>query len=270
VAVTDGNPNAATAIAAGSVFGSQGFTPSDELASSADGTADKPRYGGFGIGFNSGQFKAGGFKGSNTDLAFSGLNFGLTDKVRLIIPVSLSYLKIEGAQVAGAGLNFVLPIRLRAMDKDNPFNWRVTPLAGVSLRASEDLASGTLLWQLGVINTIDYRVNPKLVVCVVNQLTMYRSIAVNYGGYHFDAKIDQQIMKNGLRFVTPLSKRVIGDIMVIDTRFLKDAAVKQFTTIGGSLSLRATKSYNLTLGGNYDTGDNFKAWSVGFSSAWRW
>lgn len=271
LAVTDGNPNSATAVAAAGTFTGQGFTPADEILAGIDAaTGGNPRYGGFGIGFNAGKFEAGDFKGNNYDFSLTGLNVALGERVRLVTPISLGYLKVEGAQVAGAGINFALPIRFQVMNKDNPFNWRLTPLAGIGLRGSADLAGGALLWQAGATNTIDYKVAPKLVLCLINQFTFHRSIGINYGDYHFDPKIDQQIMKNGVRAVTPLSPRVIGDFFVVDTRFLKAAAVKGFQTYGGSLSFRATPSYNLTLGANYDTGDRFKAYSIGLSSAWRW
>ena len=271
IAVTDGNPLAVTALSAASSFMAQGFTPADEFTATFDDGADgKPRFGGLGIGFNAGKFEAGDFKGSNYDFSLSGLNIGLGDNVRLVTPISFSFLDVEGAKVAGGGISVALPIRLRTMSKDNPFNWRVTPIAGIGLRGSVDLASGALLWQAGVANTVDYKVAPKLVVCVINQFTLHRSIKVEYGDYSFDPKIDQQILKNGLRFVTPFNKRLIGDFFVVDTRFLKDAAVKSFETFGASVSLRATKSFNVSLGANYDTGDKFKAYSVGLSSAWRW
>ena len=271
LAVTDGNPNSATALAAGSTFTGQGFTPADEIVAGLDDAAGgKARFGGFGIGFNAGKFEAGDFKGTNYDFSITGLNVGLGERVRLVTPIALSFLKVEGAQVAGAGINFALPIRLRVMNKDNPFNWRVTPIAGVSLRGSADLAGGALLWQAGVTNTVDYKATPKLVVCMINQATFHRSIGVTYGDYRFDPKIDQQVLKNGLRLVSPFSPRVIGDFFAVDTRFLKAAAVKNFQTYGGSLSFRVTPSYNISLGANYDTGTRFKAYSVGLSSAWRW
>ncbi len=268
LAVTDGNPNSATAVAAAGTFTGQGFTTADEIMAGLDG--GKARYGGFGIGFNAGTFEAGDFKGSNYDFSLTGLNLGLGESVRLITPISFNYLKVEGAQVAGMGINFALPIRLQTMNKDNPFNWRVTPIGGVSLRGSADLAGGALLWQAGVTNTIDYKAAPKLVVCMINQATFHRSIGITYGDYHFDPKIDQQILKNGLRVVSPLTPRLIGDFFAVDTRFLKAAAVKSFETFGGSLSFRATPNYNVSLGANYDTGTRFKAYSVGLSSAWRW
>jgi hypothetical protein len=272
-AVTDGNPNAATAQSANGTFTSQGFTSTDEIVAATDETgagSAKPRLGGFGIGFNAGQFKAAGMTGTNTDFSFSGLNIGLGDKVRLLTPINLDYLKIEGAKVYGGGINLALPVRLQAMDKTNPWNWRLTPLAGLNVRGSEDLASGGLLWDAGLVNSIDYRVSPQLVVCVINQATEHKSMTVSYGSYHFNPNIDQQILKNGVRAVVPITRRVIVDGFVVETNFLKSAAVKQFTTFGGSVSLRTTKSYNLSLGANYDTGSNFKAWSVGLSSAWHW
>lgn len=272
VAVTDGNPNSATAAAANGSFLSQGFTPTDEIAdgAAAGTTGTKPRFGGLGIGFNAGRFEAGTFKGETIDFSLTALNLGLGGRVRLVVPLSVNYLKVAGAQVAGAGMNFALPIRLVAMDKETRWNWRVTPLAGASVRASIDLAGGALLQQFGVINSVDYRVNPRLVVCVVNQLTQHKSVKLEFGDFSFDPKVDQQILKNGLRLVTPLSLRLTGDVFAIDTRFLKAAAVKQFYSLGGSLSLRASPRFNLGLGANYDSGDSFKSYSVGLSSAWKW
>lgn len=271
LAVTDGNPNSATALAANSIFTAQGFTPADEILSNLDESGtDKPRYGGFGIGFNAGTFKAGDFKGQNYDFSITGLNFAVGEHTRLITPISLNYIKVEGASIAGLGFNAALPVRLRTMSKENPFNWRLTPVAGMAVRGSADLAGGALLWQAGLTNTIDYKANPKLVVCMVNQLTYHRSIGVTIGDYKFDPKIDQQILKNGLRIVSPLTPRIIGDFFIVDSRFIKSAAVKSFETFGGSLSFRASKSYNLSLGANYDTGSKFKAYSVGLSSAWHW
>ena len=274
IAVTDGNPNSATVSAAGNLFMTQGFTPTDEIADGLDnsnsaGPATKPRFGGFAIGFNSGHFKAGAFSGTNTDFSASVLNFG-GEQVRFVAGIGASLLDVEGAKVYGATVNFSLPIRFQTMSKDNPYNWRLTPVAGISARASADLGDGALLWQAGLVNTIDYKVAPKLVVCMVNQFTFHKSISLNYDDYSFDPRIDQQMAKNGFRFVTPLTPRVIGDFFVLDTRYLKTAAVKSFETFGASVSLRATKTFNLGLAANYDTGSNYKAWSVGLSSAWHW
>lgn len=277
IAVTDGNPNASTAVAANAVFASQGFTSADEFGgefspddAAATGADAKPRFGGIALGMNAGKFSAGGFDGTMYDFSVTPLNFG-NDTVRLLMPVDFNYLKLDaGSEVAGAGINFALPIRVSQMSKTNPWNWRITPLAGINVRGSLDLASLSPLWQAGIISTVDYKAAPKLVVSMVNQFTMHKSFSVKYDDLDFDPEIDQQILKNGFRFVTPLTRRVIADAFIVNTRFLKDAAVKDFMSYGASLAFRVTRSWNFVLGGNYDNGKNFKAYSVGLSSAWKW
>ncbi len=272
VAVTDGNPNASTAVAANGIFMSEGFTPADQL--SFEGNAPRPNFGGFGIGFNSGRFAAkvagGTLSGEFAELGLTWFNLGLGDRVRLLAPFSASYLTIDNTAVYGVGQSLSLPIRILIMDKTNPWNWRLTPVAGISARASIDALSGAVIWHAGLVNSIDYRVNHRLIVCLVDQLTTHQGLPVKYGDYSFDSEVDQLIAKNGLRLVTPLTKRLIGDLYFIDTRFLNAAAVKQFETVGASISLRATKKYKLSLAANYDFGNNYKAYSVGLTSAWNW
>jgi hypothetical protein len=272
IAVTDGNPTSATAVAANSAFTGQGFTSADELADGSDtgGSASKPKFGGISLGMNAGKFEAGAFEGTIYDVSGTLLNFG-GEKVRFLIPVNLNFLELDsGSQVGGAGISLAMPVRLRQMSKDDKVNWRVTPLGGVSVRGSVDLASLSPLWQVGVVNTVDYRASNKVVLSMVNQVTMHRSIAIAYDDLDFDPKIDQLILKNGVRLTTPFSKRVIADAFAVDTRFLKDAAIDQFWTLGASLAFRVTQRWNLVLGTNYDTGDDFKAFSGGISSAWKW
>ncbi|MES2692417.1 MAG: hypothetical protein V4773_03015 [Verrucomicrobiota bacterium] len=277
IAVTDGNPTAATAVSATSSFTSQGFTPLDELGDNTDTAsgASKPKFGGVSLGLNAGEFEAGLFSGKVYDISGTLFSFG-GETVRLVMPFSFNYLELDtGSKVGGAGTSLALPIRFMKMGKDgngniNGLNWRVTPLFGVSVRGSVDLASLSPLWNAGVVNTIDYPISPKLVISMVNQFTMHRSISIAYDDLDFDPNIDQQIIKNGLRLTTPFNRRWVADGFAVDTRFLKDAAVKQFWTFGGSLAFRATQRWNLVLGLNYDTGDDFKAFSGGLSSAWKW
>jgi hypothetical protein len=104
---------------------------------------------------------------------------------------------------------------------------------------------------------------------VVNQFTVHRSLTVKYSTYKFDPNVSQEMLKDGVRLVTPLSSRTTGDVFVIETNYLKDAAVQSFTTIGTSLSYRITPKSNITLGANFDTGRDYRSWSVGLSSAWK-
>ena len=273
VAVTDGNPNSSTAQMSDSMFFSQGFTPAMDLpfegtAAASEAAAPGPRFTGLGIGFNSGEFKAAGIKGDNTDVDIP-FGYHFTDRVSLAANIPLNYLTIDDAKVYGVGLNLALPVRVEIMDKANPWNWRISPLAVISARGSEELAGGGVIWMAGLTNTVDYRVNHQLILGLVNQLTFHHSLAVKYGSDSFDPNVDQEILKTGLRAVTPLSPRLTLDGFVIETNFLKAAAVKSFTTFGTSVSFRLTQKVNVTLGLNYDTGSNYNSFAVGLSSAWK-
>jgi hypothetical protein len=266
-AVTDGNPNAATGAMANSTFLTEGFTPVDEIL--PEDPASSPSLSGFGLGFDAGRFTAAGLSGQIADFAIP-MRWKLSEKVGLTINIPLDYMTLEGAKIYATGLNLAVPIRLATMNAEEPWNWRVTPLFGAAARASEDLASGVALWQVGLSNSVDYRVNHKLIVCLVNQLTDYHSFKVTFGGYSFEPEVKQQILKNGMRVVSRLTKRVTGAFFLLDSRFLKQAVVKQFTSIGGSLAFRVTRTMNMQLGGNFDTGTAFKSWSLGLSSAWKY
>jgi hypothetical protein len=282
VSVTDGNPSSTTASSTREDFQNFGMTQVGEfdfgegaILAAEEGVG----LGGFGLGFNSGRFEADvagvSYEGQFAEIGFAWLNVGLGDRVRLVAPISASYLTIEGTAVYGLSQSFALPIRILQMNKTDRWNWRLTPIGGVNVRVSPDALSGSLLWNAGLVNSIDYRVNRRLIVCLINQATVFRSIPVEYSDYSFDADIDQIIAKNGLRFVTPITRRIVGDVFFIRTDFLEEAAVENFYTFGASVSFKATKRFNLTLGANYDIGetdtdDEFKSYSVGLSSAWRW
>jgi hypothetical protein len=275
IAITDGNPTSGTALAASSTFESQGFTSSEEMqqadASESGAAAPaKSKFGGIAVGMNFGVFDAAGFEGVVYDISGTLLDFG-GERVRMVVPINFNFVQLDGGgDIGGAGISFCFPIRLKLMGRDQPWNWRVTPLAGASLRGSVDLGGLSPLWQVGFVNTVDYRINKKLVVSAVNQITMHRSVKIAYDDLNFDPNVDQQILKNGVRFSTPFSRRVIADAFVVHTNFLKDAAVDQFWSVGANFSFRVAQKWSLVLGGNYDTGDNFKAYSLGLTSAWRW
>jgi hypothetical protein len=268
---TDGNPNAATNQRADDRIQQDGFTDVAELFvedAAADSGGGRRNFSGFGLGFNSGRFEAGDLEGTKTIVSIP-FRIALSDRVALSGAVPFEYLTVEDASIYGVGLTLGLPIKLMAMDAEKRLNWRVTPAVGVSARGSVDLASGGAMFEYGVTNTLDYRINKRVIICMVNQVTGYQSFSVEYDEYEFDPNIKQLILKNGLRGVYRFTNRLIGDVFFLDTRFTEDAAVDQFFTLGGSLGYKLTRKASLRVGFNYDTGDDFKAWSVGLSSAWK-
>lgn len=277
-AVTDGNPGATTNKMANSALGTFGFTPTNELAfttpvaeASVSGSAAsdaKPRYSGIGLGLNSGHFEAKGMKGSVSQFEMP-FSKSLGDRVSIAGSIPIDYLDLGGGKVYGMGLNLGVPVRIQTMKESNPWGWRITPTLGVSARGSKDLAGGGVIWSGGLTNSVDYRVKPGLIVCMINQLCIYNSVAITRGDYKFDPQVDQQIVKNGFRVAGMPAKRLMLEAFVIRTDFLKDAYVKDFMTYGGAVTWVLPRRFNLALGANFDNGKDFKSWSVGLSSAWH-
>lgn len=275
LSTSDGNPNATTAEAAGDIFVTEGFLPAESLAdeaeASAAGRAPQKRAMNLNLGFNAGRFDVGGFSGSKIDFSGSLPLIAARENVGLNLGAGVTQVSVAGGRSQSGAVNLTLPFRLAAMERDRPFTCRLIPFAGFSLEHSDEFDTTGLLWQVGVIHTLDYRATPRLVLSVVNQFSLHHSSAGDVLGTEIDdLGIEQQILKNGIRAVTPLGKRLIAEGFVVETNFLRDAAVKSFTTFGGAISWRATQRYNLSLAANYDTGRHFNARSLGFSSAWHW
>ena len=274
MAITDGNPNAITARLANSSLSQFAFTPLGDTpaASSApSGTtgttpAAKPNLSGLGIGLNSGHFTAAGIQGqkSEIDLPF---HKSLTDRVSLSGVVPLEYMNVQGGKAFDLGLVLGLPIWMVQRVAEQPWNWRLTPMVGFSLGGSEDLAGGGLIWNVGLTSCEGVDLG-KVTLDFVNQFSVYQSATVRYSGYKFNPDVDQEILKNGVRLSGALAPRFRYDIFIVETNFMRTAAVQSFTTYGGSLCWLRGSRFNLTLGANIDEGSNFNAWSVGLASAW--
>ena len=278
MALTDGNPNASTARMASTSFTQFGFVPlaysqtasgaSSKADSSAAGasSASKPRLSTFGIGLNSGHFSAAGIQGqkSELDVPFSKQ---LTDRVGLAGVIPLDYMNVQGGKVYGLGLVLGLPIWMVQQGDDQPWSWRLTPMVGLSLGGSEDLAGGGLIWNAGLTSCEGIDLG-RVTIDFVNQYADYQSATVKYSGYKFNPDVDQGIFKNGVRASGPILPRIRYDVFIIETQFIHPAAVKSFTTYGGSVCFLTGSRFNATVGANIDDGPGFKAWSVGLSSAW--
>ena len=278
LAVTDGNPNASTARMATTSFTRFGFTPLADTQGSggpASGSSTltgngagngKPGLSSFGIGLNSGRFNAAGLQGQNSEIDLP-FHKQLTDRVGLDGVIPLDYLDINGGKAYGIGLVMGLPVRIVTRTAEQPWTWRVTPMLGVSARGSKDLAGGGLIYDAGLTSCEGIALG-KVVLDFVTQYAAYRSATVAISSYKFNPDVDQGILKNGVRLSSSLAPKVRYDVYLVTTDFVHAAAVKSFTTYGGSLCYLTGARFNVTVGANFDNGNNFKAWSAGLSSAW--
>lgn len=268
----DGTPQSTTAKMSDALTQTIGLTPASELVAEAAGVATpaaRTGFSDFGFGINSGQFKLFGVKGTYSDFVIP-FTVVIDENITLAISIPLNYLYVEGSSSYGAGINLALPFRIFRMGRDCRFNWKLAPVVGMQARFNTDLDSANAIWTAGVVNAIDFRVNRRLILSFVNQLTFYSSTVINYDDYRTDPAINQQILRNGLRAVTPVNRRLILEVFAFETNFLQDATVDDYTTIGSALSFRLTKKGSITVGANYDFGSHYRSWSVGMKSIWSY
>jgi hypothetical protein len=183
-------------------------------------------------------------------------------------------LEFDSLKVYILPVSLTIPVTFLHMDQSSPWNWRIAPFAGIE---DELITSGTsigdlfttqseVLWSAGVVNTLDYRINHWLIVSAVDQYSYYQTLTEGTAGEY----IDQDILKNGLRLTTPIYPRLLASLYGLRTDFLHAALVKNYYTIGGTLSFLTTRTMTLGLSANTDSGNGYHAWDVGFRGAWRW
>ncbi|MDR2512413.1 MAG: hypothetical protein LBD01_01230 [Puniceicoccales bacterium] len=291
IALTDGNPMASTARTANSIFFSEGFThfsdifvpeiyvPTHGGATASQAEAGTPadaipvelaphkRFGGIALDFSGGSFKAGDFKGNYAEFAIP-MRFRIARPVDLSLAVRSNYLEVEGAQAVGIGFSAALPIHIFSANAQNFCNWTLAPFSTTSATASWDLGSGGLIWATGAINTLDFRINKHFAVSLINQISYHKSVelSVNYDSdeYKLDPGVSQWISKNGLRLAASLGESFQAEAYAVETFFLKETAVKDYTTLGLAFNWQVARSFGMRLGGNYDFASDYSSFGANF------
>ena len=274
VAVSDGNPNSATAFSAAQTynqFGSSAGLTRDEMES-PDGAEQSSH---LGLEAEVGRFDASGFSGTTYALPLYA-NFQLTDRVGLALNIPLKYIELEGADIFSVGVGIGLPIKVIKRTKDRPWFWQVTPSGGVLGAGSEDLATGDLLTQGGLTSLLEHRFK-WLTLAMGNQVSWLEGVAMDIGDFQFDPGVSQQIVKNGLKASVPFGRRWIFELYGIHTKFLENASVDEYVTVGGDIGFRssgkpgsARKKRGYVKAGIYsDVGNDYSSQVVRFGTGWR-
>ena len=291
IALTDGNPMSDTARTASSVFFSEGFThfsdifvPEIYVPTHGGAIASQPgagsavdaipvelaphrRFGGIALNFAGGSYKSGGFKGTYSEFSVP-MRFRIAGPVDLALAVRANYHEVEGAQAFGGSFTAALPIHIFAMDARRFCNWTLTPFSSSSATGSWDLGSGGLIWMAGAVNTLDFRINKYFAVSLINQISHHKSVKVSASydskQYTLDPDVSQWLSKNGLRIVTSLGESFQMEAYAIETFFLKDAAIKDYTTLGLSINWQVSRGFGMRLGGNYDFAPDYSAFGANF------
>ncbi len=274
VSVTDGNPNSATARAASQSFSSYGMTDAetrDEKDDSDEGVSRS----GIGMVADVGTIDANGIKGQVYSLPLYA-RFKLSKRVGLNFDIPLSYADIEGSTIFGFGLGVALPIKAIPRTKNSPWYWQITPFGGANVTGSADFAAGGMLANGGLVSLIAHDFG-RMTLSMGNQLSIHEGIPITVDDYKFDPGVSQQIIKNGVKLDVPFARRWVFDVYGIHTKFVEDAAVDQYFTVGAGIGYkRIPKPGSAKKGSGYiklgfyaDIGNDYTSAHAHFGTGWK-
>ncbi len=264
-AITDGNPSSATARIADRAFGAFGLFP----AARAMRGSEPGHYAA--IWFHTRQSKAdtpvGTAESADYELNFPWwLNFGR--HFSLIGNASGQYMDTEGTAIYGGGSDLGLGIRPFVRDEESNFGWQITPFIGLHGLGTYDGATGGLLNQFGVTSRLEFQLPRGILLIVANQFSHFDSLKFKIEDVEIDPGVEQNVLKNGLMLDVPVwtAKSLYANGFFVDTRFLQDAAVDNYQTLGAGLSLRGD---SMSLNGyvSRDFAGDFSSWNAGVGLA---
>jgi len=256
VAVTDGNPQAATAVQATGTFMDHAFdaggsTPPEDRPAEGQPSdyrlaRDYSLYPEFAV------INAGPFTGTAWGLDVPAVRTDLGDGGRwdLAIKVPLRYREIEGAQSGSGGINFALPFQailprwskehsllptgrgeVLYLEREDGWAWRVTPSVGVLAAGSVDFADASLMTSQAVSSALEW-LRGDLSLTLGNHVTFVQAGNFEVDGYPVGGQINQQILKNGVQAAWTPDPRHTVRAYGIYSQFLESAAVPDYWTLG--------------------------------------
>ena len=260
-AITDGNPSSATARMADRAFRTFGLFPaSPAMLGSESGN-------GGGIWLHARRSEAdtpvGSVNGADYELDLPWwINFGR--HVSLIGAGSGQYMDDEGTAIYGVGGDMGLAIRPIVRDQGSPIGWQITPFTGFQGIGTYDGATGGLLNEFGVTSRLEVALTDDILLVIANQYSRLGSMKLKIQDVEIDPKVEQDVLKNGVMLDAPLwgGAPLYANGFFVDTRFLQDAAVDSYQTLGAGLSLRGNAiSLNAYL--SHDFASDYSSWNAG-------
>jgi len=169
-----------------------------------------------------------------------------------------------------------VPVKIFKQDADHRWLWQVTPSGGALVAGSADYLAGGLLYAGTLTSLLGYDFGP-FAVAMGNQIGFCDTINLKAGDYEFDSGVEQRILKNGLQVSVPFGGRWVAQVRGTYTRFLEDAAVPDYFTVGGDVAYRflgkadaeeAKRGYAF-VGVYADLADNYTSPHVRLGTAWK-
>jgi len=264
-AITDGNPSSATARIADRAFGAFGLFPAARVMRGSE----PGHYAA--LWFLTRQSKAdtpvGTAESADYELNIPWwLNFGR--HFSLIGNTSGQYMDTEGTAIYGGGSDLGLGIRPFVRDGQSNFGWQITPFVGLHGIGTYDGATGGLLNQFGIASRLEFQLPHGILLIVANQFSHFNSLEFKIEDVEIDPGVEQDVLKNGLMVDVPVwtAKSLYANGFFVDTRFLQEAAVDNYQTLGAGLSLRGDR---MSLNGyvSRDFASDYSSWNAGVGLA---
>jgi len=266
----DGNPVAATSVAANAYFGEYGLRPTEtEEETNAEGDTGTSRSG-IAMTADAGTFRSEDFEGETYSWTpMVPVALGDSRRVRLEVSLPLNYTSIEGADQFRVGGQVAVAMLLKKRTKDQPLLWQVTPHAGALVAGSLDMLAGGVLMSGGATSYLSYRWN-RWEFSMGNHVSFHEGLSVTVDDYQFNPDVSQQILKNGVKVGRSLGQRWYAEGYVIDTEFLQDAFISRYLTVGAGIGYRGPNRKGYVMLGLYGSfGDDYSSGNLQFGTGWK-
>jgi len=250
--ITDGNPNATTALLADSIF--QALTLQRTDPPGADGPRMRMTLRG-----RAGEWRAERLTGR---VVASDLELVWRAAPRWTVTglIPLNYTESGGANTYGGGFATALTWRALTRDEHQPWSARASAFGGAMLRASEDLAAGGGVWTWGANFAVDRRVLSRGTVGLAAQFADFHGIPVTYEGFQLDRAVRQQMVKAGVQASWQLpgfDHRLEGS--VTESHFLRAAALRSYLSAGVGYAWTWFAGSTWRVGYEADRGHHYRA-----------
>jgi autotransporter-associated beta strand protein len=267
--LSDGTPDSTTALLADSTF--YGFgSLSESMALGLDATGEPTKENAVSVTFDAGEFDIQGQHGQTYTIPIAG-GFKINDRVRLDYEIPLQYLTIENTSLFQAGLTLDLPVKVIVPSPNQPWSWIVTPTLAMAFSGSREFIGGEAL-----TNVFSYQWHG-ITATYGNYISFFQGDVLTTNDPKFPSGVNQQIMKNGLRFDIPFAKSYIIEAYGIYTQFFQTALIGNYFTLGAELGHHFTWDVEgqhldlgyLSLGLYSEFGNHYTSGHVQIGSAWR-
>lgn len=223
--ITDGNPNATTAILSDAAFDALTLHPDRGMT-----VVDETRWH-FTHQIRGGSWRAADMSGY-TVIGDLRADWRVTPRTTLTGFVPVTFTDTQGASTWGGGFGGGVTQRWKGLRPEDRWDARTSLFAGAMLRGSQQLAAGGAIGTYGAAGALSYRVWPRIDVGMLAQISDYAAIPMTYDGFQLDRRVDQHIGRLGARMRAGMWSAGEVEGYVVRSTFLRPAAVGHYDAAG--------------------------------------